>query len=161
MRYEAASLEMAFLDEPEVLHRVCTRAQEGAFRTLVVGGTDIGKPRVLRRPGATSATSTVDHCEKSRFTSQQSRRSRKVKRESCNDSIRPGRERYFQIFSRGDGRRSLSVRRSHKERHALLTARSWAGALLATQRLACDAAAGEVVGEGIDVRHTSVCRTLA
>src|SRR5689334_8940266 len=39
-------------------------------------------------------------------------------------------------------RTGLHLRRAHKERHAVLAPRTWTSTLLATQRNACDAAAG-------------------
>lgn len=50
------------------------------------------------------------------------------------------------------------MRRPHEEGHALFTTSARAGALLATQGLAGDAPPREAAGEGLGVRHTSVCR---
>jgi hypothetical protein len=50
------------------------------------------------------------------------------------------------------------MRRAYQKRDAMLSTRPWPGALLATQRLARDAAAREVNNKGLVVRHTLVCR---
>jgi len=122
---------------------MCAPAAEGAFRSLAVRHPCFGWYRILRRPGAASTTSPINHCETSGFAAYQSGRSRSVKRENDGDRRQTKPTQCFSARNGNSRGGSLSLRRAYEKRNALFSTRPWSGSLLATQRLARDAAAGK------------------
>jgi len=122
MRRENRAAALAFMDQSQVLRSVFSTIREG----------------LLRAADSLNNSSFID------WSFNRTRLSTRTTATRDRASRRLGTTRHANHSTTANNRTGLHLRRTHQERQTLLTPRSWASTLLATQRRARDVAGGEV-----------------